>query len=38
MFRTSDSAFSMLAADSHIRRPRPLDIQREQALVLNMSL
>jgi hypothetical protein len=30
----------MFAADSHIRRSRPLDmaIQREQALVLNMSL
>jgi hypothetical protein len=29
----------MLAADSHIRRPGPLDlaIQREQSLVLNMS-
>jgi hypothetical protein len=30
----------MLAADSHIRRPRLLDsvVQRQQALVLNMSL
>ncbi len=30
----------MLAADSHIRRLEPLDlsIQREQSLVLNMSL
>jgi hypothetical protein len=40
MFRTIASTPSMLAADSHIRRPRPLDmaIQREQSLVLNMSV
>jgi hypothetical protein len=40
MFRTSDSTFLMLAADSHIRRLGLLDLatQREQTLVLNMSL
>jgi hypothetical protein len=39
MFRTSATVSLKLAADSHIRRLRPLDlsIQREQSLVLNMS-